>query len=226
VGEGLVTRFALAGLLALGACASPGHLFSSYASAYPDQSRPVARIETRGGVELAATTSEGVLLLGRTAQAGPCRVHYFLGETPMVDDATIEPWGGVFFRADLDLKHQRAPLLGREVTDDDRLVALHHDGRSTTRIAVSRARDARVQGDVLAWPGRALAAGTPVFVEDADVLRFVGLVAGEVALGSDRFLVCTGLDRLREALATPRLQPQPEYVKYRPDDIAVRKAVR
>ena len=57
----------------------------------PDRSRPVAMIETRGGVEYGATTTEGILFLGRTATEGPCRVHYFLGgrATPMIEDGEI-----------------------------------------------------------------------------------------------------------------------------------------
>ena len=77
---------------------------------YPDRSRPLARIETQGGIEYGATTEFGVLFLGRTATEGPCRVRMFLGEQLIVDDGKIEPFGAGIWRASIDLVGQGAPL--------------------------------------------------------------------------------------------------------------------
>ena len=54
-----------------------------------DRSHPVALLETTGGIELAATTEFGVLSLGRSATEGPCRVHYFLGPTPLIESGEL-----------------------------------------------------------------------------------------------------------------------------------------
>ena len=75
----------------LGGCS--GWFFSGVP--YPDRTRPVVRIETRGGVEYGAATAVGVLFLGRTAASGPCRVRFFLGEQPLVCDvyfANLSKW--------------------------------------------------------------------------------------------------------------------------------------
>ncbi len=195
----------------------------------PDRSRPVARIETRGGVEYGATTAAGVLFLGRTATEGPCRVHYFLGEvaTPLVEDGRIRHVGGVYYAAEIDLKTQAVPLLEREATADDALLAIVHAGTGTRELPVRLARGEGLEGDVLEWPGEPLPAGTGVFARGDDGLRFAGLVAGEAVVdangASDRYLVFTGTDRLREALATPRPHPRATRVLHRPDDISVVK---
>lgn len=220
VGEGLLTRPHWSLLLAaLPACTQ---FFASVPM--PDNSRPVARIETRQGVEYGAATTEGLLFLGRNASSGPCRVHYFLGATPVVEDGDIVPFGGVYSRADIDLKHQRAPLLTRDLRADDELVALLHTGLDAERVAVRLASDARVEGDALADPGRSLPLGTPLFVDQPDGLAFVGLVAGSATLADgSRFWLFTGIERMREALATARPHPKRENVKHRPDDITVIK---
>ncbi|MEM7202529.1 MAG: hypothetical protein AAF628_19815 [Planctomycetota bacterium] len=210
-------------LLALsGGCAHG--LFSGVE--YPDRSRPVARIETRGGVEFGATTAEGVLFLGRTAIEGPCRVHYFLGPKPtiMVENGTIEPAGGIYYRADMDLKTQAAPVLERSVETDDDLIAVLHMGSDTREVPVRLARTEGVTGDVLEWPGESLPAGTGLFCRIDERLHFVGLVAGEASLSdATRFLVYTGIDRLREALAKPQPFPREDRIIHRPDDISVIK---
>lgn len=211
-------------LLGSGGCSA--WLFSDWSGPRrPDASRPVVIVETRGGTELGASTTEGVLLLGRTAQTGPCRVHYFLGETPMVDDGQIRPAGGIFYRADVDLAQQWVHLLERDPRPDDDLVAMLPAGTDVATVPVRLARSAEVEGDVLEWPGRPLPAGTPIFTRDSERWLFVGLVAGEAHLeapGAERrYLVMAGTDRLREMLATPRRYPQPERVKYRPDDVHV-----
>ena len=82
---------ACAALLILPACTA--HLFSSVDVV--DRSRPVVRIETRGGTEFGAATELGILFLGRTATEGPCRIHYWLGPDPVTTDGTIEHAGAV-----------------------------------------------------------------------------------------------------------------------------------
>jgi len=196
---------------------------------YPDRSRPVVRIETRGGVEYGATTADGILFLGRTAQDGPCRVHYYLGPQPtlLVEDGVIEHVGGVFYRAEIDLKQQSVPLLERDPNPNDPLLAISFDGRNTDRVPVQLALISGIEGDVLEWPGRSFPAGTGIFALQDEALRFVGLIAGEATLttdtGEQKFLVYAGTDRLREALAVPERYPTKRTVKHRPDDITITK---
>ncbi len=187
----------------------------------------MVRIETRGGVEYGACTEEGVLFLGRTASEGPCRVHFFLGPraTPIVDDGTIHHLGGVYYRAVIDLKTPAVPVLEREPTAADTLVAMVHAGREVHRVPVRLAQRDDVSGDVLEWPGESLPAGTAILAQLTETLRFVGLVAGEATVQrgetSERFLVFTGTDRVREALAAARPHPSLPEVIHRPDDITV-----
>ena len=213
----LLSRAGLPASLLLAGCTS--HLLSGVPQ--PDASRPVAWVETTGGAEMAASTTEGVLLLGRTAREGPCRVHWFLGPTPVVEDGMLEPYGGSFMRVRLDLDVQKAELLPRRATPADPLVALVHTGTSVTEIPVTLATDPRLDGDALVAT-QPLPPGTPVFVRGSP-LQLVGLVAGTATLGDDRFVVLAGYEPLREALATPRLHPAPHRVIHRPDDISVIK---
>ncbi|MCA8951555.1 MAG: hypothetical protein KDE27_18760 [Planctomycetes bacterium] len=195
---------------------------------YADRSRPVALVETTGGVELGATTEYGILTLGRTATTGPCRVHYRLGPTMLVDDGELHPTGGVFTRADIDLKHQAVHVFGRAPTDDDRLVAMWTpDGRAIREVAVELARDERIEGDVLAHPGEDLPPGAAICVRNKDGVQFVGLVAGAATLEGDgrRFYVYAGVDRVREMLAVPEKYPVDYEPKYRPDGISVLKPI-
>lgn len=185
-----------------------------------DHSRPVVWIETRSGAEMGAATSEGILFLGRSATTGPCRVHYFLGHTPVVEDGEVRPFGSVFHRAEIDLRHPVAHLLGRDPAWDDPLYVLLHTGNSMERIPVTLAFDDRVEGDVLTWPGRPLPPGAPVCIPDGDRWLLVGLVAGQATLSDGtKFIVFAGCDRQREALAVPRPYPEVRTLRHRPDDI-------
>jgi len=188
---------------------------------YPADDRPVVRIETRGGTELGVGTDAGILFLGRTAQAGPCRIHYWLGPTPLVEDGVVEPYGGVFFKATMDLHHQQVPFLDRELAADEPLLALLTDGRSFEEVPLERARGPVVDGDVVAWPGRDLPAGTGVFVRDERGLHVVGMIAGRLELGDERYLVHTGISAWREALLTAKPRRPERHVVHRPDDITV-----
>ncbi len=216
---------AVTGLLPLCGCVQG--LFSGID--YPDQTRPVARIDTRGGVEFGATTSLGILFLGRTATEGPCRVHYFLGPQLITEPGKIEPLGGIYYKADIDLKHETADPLARTLRPDDPLYAFVLDGDDVDRVPVQLAHADGIEGDVLQDPGRPLPAGTGLFVQEDEDSRpqFVGLIAGTMTLdtasGSQHYVVFTGLDRLREALLVPETVPAPSQIKYRPDGIVVRK---
>lgn len=224
---------AIAAVLTLSATSCAHGLFSGVQ--YPDHSRPVCMIETRGGVEFGATTDEGILFLGRTAMEGPCRVHYFLGPppTPLVEDGEIRSRGGVFYEAEIDLKYQSVHILERDPTNEDDLIAIVFLGADTRNVPVRLAEDTPgIEGDVLAWPGTPLRAGTGIFVRKELPRRrmelyFVGLVTGEITRIVDgqeqHFVTFTGTDRVRELLAVPRDYPQEERVKYRPDDITVIK---
>ncbi len=212
-------------LLLLPACTA--HLFSGVRR--PDFSRPVVTIETRAGHEQGVATSEGILFLGRTAQSGPCRVHYFLGDTPMVDDGEITRFGSVLCRADVDLAQQQAALLGREPTGADQLVILIHGMTEVVRVPVQLAAGDGIAGDLLVWPGRPVPPGAGIFAvePESERLLLVGLVAGAVELeaagNTQRYLAFSGSDALRQGLAQPQPWPPRSEVRHRPDDISVRK---
>lgn len=209
-------------LLPLGACA--GWFFSGVQ--YPDRSRPVVRIETSGGVEFGAATELGVLFLGRTAVEGPCRVHLFLGEQLLVEDGRIDPFGGVYFRASIDRKHQHAALWTEPLVPGEELVALVMNEGSAAQVSVRMTQDPAASGDVLDAPDLPLPAGTPIFKSARERLHFVGLVTGAVeleeqGLGRRGFVVFAGPDRLAEALAVPENLAAPLRIKYRPDNLWV-----
>lgn len=197
-----------------------------------DQSRPVALVETTGGVEFGAATEFGVLTLGRTAQSGPCRVHYFLGPTPIVEDGELAGTGSLFTRADIDLKTMALRALDHAPTTGDRLVAMWTpDGTSTRTVRVHLAKEPGVEGDALLDPGEPLPVGAAVLRQHADAgLQFVGLVAGLAQVrdgGAERnYYVFAGVDRIREMLAVPAVHPRDAAPKYRTDDISVMKPVR
>jgi len=225
----MLARIALAAAL-LGVTTGCSKWFFSSLQ-YPDRSRPVARIETRDGVEYGATTTEGILFLGRTAQTGPCRVHYFLGyqATPLIDAGEVRYLGSVFYDADIDLKTEAVDLLPRNPTAEDDLVAIVHLGFTTADVPVTLATDPGVEGDVLNWPGARLPAGTGIFRRDEEdeSLLLVGLVSGIATVEGDgpprQYVTYAGTDRLRELLAVPRLHPVNEKIIYRPDDITIIK---
>ena len=144
-------RLVVAGLALLVSSCSTGLLSGEL---FPSREAPVARIETTGGVEFGATTREGILFLGRTAQSGPCRVLHLIGPSPSVEDGVIEHKGGVFYIADMDLKHQNIPILPRQLRPEDELVAMFLDGIEVKQMPVQLANDPDVQGDVLVWPAK------------------------------------------------------------------------
>lgn len=218
---------ALALLPCLAGCT--GWLFSG--ESWLDRSRPVALVETTGGIELAATTEFGVLTLGRSATNGPCRVHYFTGPTPLVETGELAATGSVFTRAVIDLKTQHLRVLDRPLTPADPLVAMWTpDGVTTRDVAVRLADVPGVSGDVLADPGENLPTGATVLCrgEDGGYL-FVGLVAMRAELQLTPGAAPTtcygfaGVDRVRELLAVPSRHPVDLVPKYRTDDISVLK---
>ena len=196
-----------------------------------DRSRPVAFVETTGGIELGATTEFGVLTLGRSATEGPCKVHYFLGPTPLIEDGEIVATGSTFHLADIELKTQFAVCLDRDPTPADTLVAMWMpDPRSSTEVPVKLSTDPDAQGDLLVADGPVLPAGAGVFCKTDDGLRFVGLVAGKATLegpgGARSFYVFAGMDRVREMLAIPKEHPRRTEPKFRYDDIIVDRPVK
>ena len=189
---------------------------------YPDRTRPVVRIETRGGVEYGAATELGVLFLGRSAKRGPCRVHYFLGEQLLVDDGEIEAFGGVFWRAELGRRHSAARLWTSPVGPGDELIAIVIDGGRAVDVPVRVAQLEGVHGDVLGVPPRALPAGTPLFVAKDDQMCFVGLVSAEASVSvpgqlERRYVLFAGIDALRRALELPENDRADVRIEYRPD---------
>ena len=194
-----------------------------------DRTRPVALIETTGGVELGATTEFGILTLGRTAKSGPCRVHYFLGPTPLIEDGTIASTGSTFSLAETDLRTQHLRVIDHGPTAADELLAMWTpDGVGTHEVPVKLAAEPGITGDVLADPGCALPPGAAIFARDEGELRFVGLVSGlatQSGGGPPRYYVFAGVDRVRELLAVPSVWPVDYQVRYRPDDITVLKPI-
>ncbi|MBK8100426.1 MAG: hypothetical protein IPK26_25290 [Planctomycetes bacterium] len=188
-----------------------------------DRSRPVALVETTGGIEFGATTEFGILTLGRSAAAGPCRVHYFLGPTPMIEDGRLEATGSAFTLARIDLETQPLRVLDRPLTPDDSLLAMWTpDGTEERVVEVTLAREEGVDGDVLQDPGEALPQGAAVLLRTPHGLRFCGLVAARATVDNHRtYYPFAGVDRLREMLAVPATFPRNERVRYRPDDISV-----
>ena len=214
--------------LLLNSCSA--HLFSSVY--FPDKTRPVALIEVRGQpAKLGATTSEGIVFLNDQNATGPCRVHYFLGPDLVVDDGEIAKLGGVYYVADIGLKTQAVPVMTRELTKDDEIVAIVLDGNDVVTIPLQLANDGYVEGYALAWPGRELPEGTGIFRvrtgRNAGDLQFVGLARGLATLTVDgtkrRYIGFTGPARMREALATPKPMFRPRRVEYRPDGITIIK---
>ena len=196
-----------------------------------DRSRPVVLVETTGGVECGATTELGILTLGRTAKSGPCRVHYFLGKTPTIEDGELVPTGtDTFVRAEIDLKSMAVRVLDHDPAASDALHAMWTaDGITTHSVPVRLARDPGITGDVLHDPGQPLPVGATILRQHPDNgLEFVGLVAGkaEVEGRPQPYYVFAGVDRIREMLAVPELHPRDLSPKYRTDDISVLKPVK
>jgi len=194
-----------------------------------DQSRPVALLETTGGVEFAAATEFGVLSLGSTATEGPCRVHYFLGPTPIVESGVLRKASANLIKAEIDLKTQLAPALDRSPLADDELwVMWTPDAQQVREVPVELATGAGLQGDLLRDPGVELPGGATVLCRGPKgESMFVGLIAGvaEVDAGpaAGNYYVFAGVDRVREMLAIPRDYPVDLVPKYRADGITVMK---
>lgn len=194
-----------------------------------DRSRPAVLVETTGGVDYGAATEFGVLTLGRSAASGPCRVHYLLGPTPIVESGELLATGSIFTRADIDLKTQLVRVLDRSPTAADELrVMWLPDGHTVQSLAVELADHDGVRGDALADPGTPLPAGATVLCRnEEDGWLFVGLIAGRATLrgphGEHSCYVFAGVDRLRELLATPTPHTVDMRPKYRTDDISVLK---
>jgi hypothetical protein len=192
-----------------------------------DRSRPVALVETTGGVELGATTELGVLTLGTTAENGPCRVHYFLGPTPLIETGELTRANDVFCRATIDLKTQLVRVLDRALTAEDELLAMWTpDGTTTHSVTVTLAATPGVRGNVLADPAEPVPTGATVLCRAPDgTWLFVGLVRGTATTsgtGADaRYVVYAGGDSVRELMLAPVPYPTDVRVKHRTDDIMV-----
>jgi hypothetical protein len=213
-------------LVVLCGCALLPGCVSWFFSGLPkvDRSRPVALLETTGGVECAATTELGILSLGRSATSGPCRVHYFLGPTPMIEDGKMTATGTAFYRADMDLKTQAVRVLARSVEPTDHLVAMYTlDGNDVVTVAVALARGEGLEGDLLADPGQRLPAGAAVLARNDEGLWFCGLISGRVTRSDSAasWYTFAGPDRIRELLAIPVDSHADVRFRHRVDDITV-----
>lgn len=218
----------LACLLCLTFSGCSAHLLSGVRDF--DRTRPVALIDVRDQAsKLGATTEDGIVFLDQAEAKGPCRVHYFLGSDLLVDDGTVEPLSGVFSRARIDLKTQAVPVLRRELTAEDQLLALLLVGRSVERVHVTLTRHPAVKGYALDWPGRGLPRGTAIFTygsgSTAGDLIFVGLASGMATLDIEgtktRFVTFAGPSRMREAMANAKPLFRKHQIKHRPDGITI-----
>lgn len=197
----------------------------------PDQSRPVARIETTGGEEFGVATEFGILFLGRTASEGVCRVTHYYAEDQVVDDGEVEPFGGVYRRAAIERRHQRAPLWTDELTGQEDLVAIYFDPEDlddVVRTSVELAVLDGVSGNALRATSTQIPAGAGVFVRDEDKnLHLVGLVAAKAVLESGTTVqplwIFHGLEQMREALLQAERESPLTRVKYRSDDLWLRE---
>lgn len=222
------TAVLLSSLLILPSCSM--WFFSGVATV--DRSRPVALLETTGGVEFAATTEFGVLSLGRTATTGPCRVHYFLGPTPLIETGVLHSTGSVFTEAEIDLKTQLVRVLDRSATVEDSLwVMWTPDGENCESVSVELATGNGLAGDLLQDPGVELPAGATLLCRGPKgESMFAGLIAGRATVhdgpAAGRYYVVAGVDRVREMIAIPRKYPVDMAPKYRSDDIIVMKPVK
>ncbi len=214
----------------LGSCST--HLFTGMLEGVPsiDRSRPVALIEVRDQpAKLGATTNEGIVFLNASNAKGPCRVHYFLAGDLIVDDGEIIPFGGAYAIADIILKTQAVPVLTRELTAEDELVALVLEDRDVEYLDVTLSKHSAVSGYAIDWPDRDLPEGTGIFTyrsgAQAGELTFVGLASGMATLNQNgtttKFITFTGPARMREALATPRPLYKKREVIHRPDGISI-----
>ena len=187
-----------------------------------DRSRPVVLLETTGGVEFGAATEFGVLALGSTAADGPCRVHYFLGPTPIVETGELTRATPTFVHAEIDLKTQLARALDHSPDEDDELWAMWTpDGRTVETVSVELARGEGLGGDLLRDPGVELPGGATVLCRGPKgEALFAGLIAGTATVAAG-----PTIDRVRELLAVPRAYPIDLAPKYRSDGISVMKPV-
>lgn len=217
-------------LCSLAACALLASCAQWFFSGRPEPSRmrPVALVETTGGVEFGATTEFGILTLGRTAATGPCRVHLFLGENPIIEDGAISAATPTFCRADIVLATQSIRILDRPLQDGDELVAMYTpDGSSLVEVPVARAAGMGATGDLVDADGTELPAGAAILLEGNEGYRFVGLVTARAELtqeGSTRtFHAYAGLDRLRELAAVPVPHPVNTTWDHRPDGVLIKR---
>lgn len=194
----------------------------------PSRMRPVALVETTGGIEFGATTEFGILTLGRTAATGPCRVHIFLGENPIIEDGSLKAATPTFCRADIVLATQSIRVLDRPLQEGDELVAMYTpDGSSLVRFGVTRAAGMGATGDLVDADGAELPAGAAILLDSTEGYRFVGLVTARAELtheGSTRtFHAYAGLDRLRELASVPVPHPVNTTWEHRPDGVLIRR---
>ena len=199
---------------------------------FADRSRPVALLETTGGIELAATTEFGILSLGRSATTGPCRVHYFLGPTPLIESGELHATDSLFVTAEIDLKTQLARVLDRNLTAADSLTVMWTpDGEHVESVSVDLAVGEGLNGDLLRDPEVELPAGATLLCRGPNgEAMFAGLINGRATVhdgpAKGRYYVVAGVDRVRELLAIPQPYPIDMAPKYRTDDISVMKPVQ
>lgn len=206
-------------LLAASACETP---FFAPAPRLRPASVPVVGIRTTGGSEMGVPTGDGVLFLGRTAQKGPAKVLYFIGETPVVEAGNVRPVGGSLFGVELEVDIPTVPISLDPLQPGDQLELVGLDGDRVFHRDVSVPRNAAVSGTVVSWPeGMDLKpehVGAGVFRVTAAGRALVGLVKATARVqGGQGFLVLAGLPEIRQAMFTPETAVPQREVIYRAD---------
>ncbi|MFQ5507197.1 MAG: hypothetical protein ACE5F1_20695 [Planctomycetota bacterium] len=212
---------ALVLLLLLAACAAPP---------LPSSAMPVVGIQTPGGHELGVSTEDGVLFLARTAKAGPAKVLYFLGPSPLIEAGRILGVGGSIHRVELEVTIPSVPISFDPVQKGEELLLLALSNEEPWSAWVRVADSPFAEGTVLEGTGLGLRGehvGAGVFRSTSAGLSMVGLIKGVARFenGPD-YLLMAGLPELRLAFVQPETAVPRQEVRYRDDGLRVYRVRR
>jgi hypothetical protein len=192
---------------------------------------PVVVIRTPGGTELGVTTDEGVFFLGRTAQEGPAKVLYWLGDSPLVESGEVRRRGGSIYEVLLDVDLPAVPISFEPLRPGESLVLIGVDDDWAWQYGVVVPEDPMASGTIVRWPSglriEPSQVGAGVFRDTGEGLTLVGLVKATAEIeGGGRFLLLAGLPELRVALLEPRSAVPVREVLYRADGTRIIRTKR